>query len=47
MHVKGYFREGHKTGKFYVQKPAERYIGYLENGLYHGEGRLTKEDYVY
>jgi hypothetical protein len=44
---KGEFSDGRKTGKFYVEKPTEKYIGYLENGLYQGEGRLTTADYVY
>jgi hypothetical protein len=26
---KGEFKEGHKTGKFYVEKQNEKYIGYL------------------
>lgn len=44
---KGEFNDGRKTGKFFVEKPGEKYIGYLENGLYQGEGRLTTTDYVY
>ena len=39
--AKGEFNNGHKTGKFYVEKLSEKFIGYLENGLYQGEGRLT------
>lgn len=45
--MKGEFKEGKKTGKFYVEKPLEKYIGFLENGLYHGEGRLTTQNYIY
>lgn len=30
-----------------MEKPTEKYIGYLENGLYQGEGRLSTADYVY
>jgi hypothetical protein len=30
-----------------VEKHSEKYIGYLENGLYQGEGRLSTSDYVY
>lgn len=26
---KGEFKDGHKTGKFYIEKPKEKYIGYL------------------
>ena len=38
---KGIFKEGQKSGKFYVKKPGEEYIGFLEKGLYSGHGKLT------
>ena len=38
---KGIFNEGQKSGKFMVTKPHEQYLGMLEKGLYHGEGKLT------
>lgn len=44
---KGIFKEGQKSGKFYVRKQEEEYIGFLEKGLYHGHGKLTSKDCVY
>lgn len=38
---KGIFKEGQKSGKFFVKKPGEEYIGFLEKGLYSGHGKLT------
>ena len=44
---KGSFEQGRKTGKFYVEKLNEKYIGFLEDGLYQGEGRLTTDNWIY
>jgi hypothetical protein len=37
---KGEFRDGEMVGSFEVQRDGEKYVGELENGLYHGRGKL-------
>lgn len=38
---KGQFRNGIMKGYFEVKKEGERYSGDVENGVYHGYGKLS------